>query len=154
MTKVVVGGVDATQDALAAMKAGDLDVTVFQNAAGQGKGAVDAALALAKGEQGREQGVRAVRAGHPGQHGQVRDQELTAQRPPGGASVAPGARPAGSAGRKRHDEPDDIAAVRRSAARSATPTICWRSRVSARSSPAWWRWTMSASASSAAPSMR
>ncbi|MNV96339.1 hypothetical protein D3C71_1913320 [compost metagenome] len=32
------------------MAAGDLDVTVFQNAAGQGKGSVDAALKLAKGE--------------------------------------------------------------------------------------------------------
>ena len=50
MTKVVVAGVDATQDALAAMKAGDLDVTVFQNAVGQGKGAVDTALALAAGK--------------------------------------------------------------------------------------------------------
>ena len=50
MGEVIVGGVDATQDALAAMAAGDLDVTVFQNAAGQGQGAVDAALALAKGE--------------------------------------------------------------------------------------------------------
>jgi ribose transport system substrate-binding protein/inositol transport system substrate-binding protein len=50
MDQVVVGGIDATQDALAAMAAGDLDVTVFQNAAGQGKGAVDAALKLAKGE--------------------------------------------------------------------------------------------------------
>ncbi len=50
MKTVIVGGVDATQDALAAMAAGDLDVTVFQNAAGQGKGALDAALALAKGE--------------------------------------------------------------------------------------------------------
>ena len=49
--QVVVGGIDATQDALAAMKAGDLDVTVFQNAAGQGKGALDAALKLAKGEK-------------------------------------------------------------------------------------------------------
>ncbi len=48
--KVVIGGVDATQDALASMKAGDLKVTVFQNAAGQGKGAVDAALALAAGK--------------------------------------------------------------------------------------------------------
>jgi inositol transport system substrate-binding protein len=46
----IVGGVDATQDALASMKAGDLKVTVFQNAAGQGKGAVDAALALAAGK--------------------------------------------------------------------------------------------------------
>ena len=33
-----------------AMQAGDLDVTVFQNAAGQGAGALDAALKLAKGE--------------------------------------------------------------------------------------------------------
>ncbi|CAN7625708.1 sugar ABC transporter substrate-binding protein [Ensifer adhaerens] len=50
MDSVVIGGIDATQDALAAMAAGDLDVTVFQNAAGQGKGSVDAALKLAKGE--------------------------------------------------------------------------------------------------------
>lgn len=51
MDTVVIGGVDATQDALAAMAAGDLDVTVFQNAAGQGQGAVDAALKLARGEK-------------------------------------------------------------------------------------------------------
>ena len=51
MKDVIVAGVDATQDALAAMEAGDLDVTVFQDAAGQGKGAVDAALKLARGEQ-------------------------------------------------------------------------------------------------------
>ena len=50
MDTVVVGGVDATQDALAAMAAGDLHVTVFQNAAGQGKGSIDAALKLARGE--------------------------------------------------------------------------------------------------------
>ncbi len=50
MKDYVVAGVDATQDALAAMEAGDLDVTVFQNAAGQGKGALDAALKIAKGE--------------------------------------------------------------------------------------------------------
>jgi inositol transport system substrate-binding protein len=48
--KAIVGGVDATQDALASMKAGDLKVTVFQNAAGQGKGALDAAVALAAGK--------------------------------------------------------------------------------------------------------
>jgi ABC-type sugar transport system substrate-binding protein len=48
--KAVVGGIDATQDALASMKAGDLKVTVFQDAAGQGKGAVDVALALAAGK--------------------------------------------------------------------------------------------------------
>lgn len=50
MSTMLVGGVDATQDALAAMQAGDLDVTVFQDAAGQGKGAIDAALKLARGE--------------------------------------------------------------------------------------------------------
>lgn len=50
MAKVQVGGVDATQDALAAMQAGDLDVTVFQNAAAQGSGSLDAAIKLAKGE--------------------------------------------------------------------------------------------------------
>jgi inositol transport system substrate-binding protein len=48
--KAIVGGVDATQDALASMQAGDLKVTVFQDAAGQGKGAVDTALALAAGK--------------------------------------------------------------------------------------------------------
>jgi inositol transport system substrate-binding protein len=51
MKTTIVGGVDATQDALAAMQAGDLDVTVFQDAAGQGAGALDAALKLAKGEK-------------------------------------------------------------------------------------------------------
>lgn len=44
----IVAGIDATPDALASMKAGDLKVTVFQNAAGQGSGAVDAALKLIK----------------------------------------------------------------------------------------------------------
>ncbi len=50
MATVIVGGVDATQDALAAMQAGDLDATVFQDAAGQGSGALTAAVALSKGE--------------------------------------------------------------------------------------------------------
>ena len=50
MASVQVGGVDATQDALVAMQAGDLDVTVFQNAAAQGSGSLDAAVKLAKGE--------------------------------------------------------------------------------------------------------
>ena len=50
MGTMLVGGVDATADALAAMEAGDLDVTVFQDAHGQGSGSVDAALKLAKGE--------------------------------------------------------------------------------------------------------
>ncbi|MFK0207844.1 sugar ABC transporter substrate-binding protein [Agrobacterium sp. NPDC090283] len=51
MKSVIVSGVDATQDALASMAAGDLDVTVFQNAAGQGNGAVDAALKIVRGEK-------------------------------------------------------------------------------------------------------
>jgi inositol transport system substrate-binding protein len=50
MEDVIVGGIDATQDALLAMAAGELDVTVFQDAAGQGSGALDAALKLTKGE--------------------------------------------------------------------------------------------------------
>ncbi|GIL01328.1 MAG: rhizopine-binding protein [Alphaproteobacteria bacterium] len=51
MEEVIVTGVDATQDALVAMQAGDLDVTVFQDAHGQGAGALDAALKLARGEK-------------------------------------------------------------------------------------------------------
>jgi inositol transport system substrate-binding protein len=43
---ILVGGVDATADALAALKSGDLATTVFQDAAGQGGGGVDAALDL------------------------------------------------------------------------------------------------------------
>ena len=50
LDKVFVGGVDATKDALAAMKAGDLEVTVFQDAKGQGGGGVDAAYKLVKGQ--------------------------------------------------------------------------------------------------------
>ena len=50
MKDVIVAGIDATQDGLAAMKAGDLKVTVFQNAAGQGAGAVETVNKLIKGE--------------------------------------------------------------------------------------------------------
>ena len=50
MAVIQVGGVDASQDALVAMQAGDLDVTVFQDAFGQGAGSVDTAIALANGE--------------------------------------------------------------------------------------------------------
>jgi len=48
---MLVAGIDATQDALSSMKQGELKVTVFQNAAGQGKGAVDTALKIAKGQK-------------------------------------------------------------------------------------------------------
>lgn len=57
MDAMVVAGIDATQDALTAMKAGDLDVTVFQDAAGQGKGAVDTALELSRGDTAIQQTV-------------------------------------------------------------------------------------------------
>ncbi len=49
--KVVVAGIDATRDALASMKAGELKVSVFQNASAQGAGSVDAALKLLKGQK-------------------------------------------------------------------------------------------------------
>ncbi len=49
--KVAVGGVDATPDGLAALAKGDLAVTVFQNAKGQGQRALDDALKLVRGEQ-------------------------------------------------------------------------------------------------------
>ena len=51
MDDVVVGGVDATSDALVAMKAGEMDVTVFQDLAGQGAGSIDTAIALINGEK-------------------------------------------------------------------------------------------------------
>lgn len=54
MDEIIVGGVDATADGLSAMQQGDLDVTVFQNAAGQGQGAVDVALKLARGEESEQ----------------------------------------------------------------------------------------------------
>lgn len=47
---VVVAGINGTRDALASMKAGDLDVTVFQNADGQGRGAIDTAMKIVRGE--------------------------------------------------------------------------------------------------------
>ncbi|QAR25185.1 sugar ABC transporter substrate-binding protein [Paracoccus denitrificans] len=50
MDKVVVAGIDATPDGLSAMRAGDLDVTVYQNATRQGEVAVQTAIAMAGGE--------------------------------------------------------------------------------------------------------
>jgi inositol transport system substrate-binding protein len=49
--KIVIGGVDATRDALAEMEKGNLAVTVFQDARGQGKAVVDSAVKLIKGEK-------------------------------------------------------------------------------------------------------
>jgi len=49
--EILVGGVDASPDALQEMDKNRLNVTVFQNAKGQGEGGIKAAIALAKGEQ-------------------------------------------------------------------------------------------------------
>ena len=49
--KILVGGVDATPDALAELAKGTLAVTVFQDARGQARGALDAAVRLSRGEK-------------------------------------------------------------------------------------------------------
>ena len=49
--EILVAGVDASPDALAEMDKGRLNVTVFQNAVGQGEGGIEAAIALARGEE-------------------------------------------------------------------------------------------------------
>ncbi len=46
--KVVIAGVDAIADALQAVQAGRLDATVFQDARGQGSGAVEVAVKIVK----------------------------------------------------------------------------------------------------------
>jgi inositol transport system substrate-binding protein len=46
----IIAGIDGTPDGLASMKAGDLKITVFQNAVGQGTGAMVAALKLIKNQ--------------------------------------------------------------------------------------------------------
>ncbi|GMA41712.1 sugar ABC transporter substrate-binding protein [Mobilicoccus caccae] len=48
---VKVGGVDATKDALASMKNGQLDITVFQDAKGQGAGGVDSVIKKYNGDE-------------------------------------------------------------------------------------------------------
>ena len=72
----IVGGIDATQDALASMKSGDLKVTVFQDAAGQGKGAVDARSGARRRQAGREEGLHPLPARDASQHGPVHEKEL------------------------------------------------------------------------------
>lgn len=46
--KVIVVGIDAIQDAMQAVRKGEMDATVFQNSKQQGAGAIEAALKLAK----------------------------------------------------------------------------------------------------------
>ena len=48
--QIIVGGVDASADALAEMDAGRLNVTVFQNAVGQGEGGIQKAIDMARGK--------------------------------------------------------------------------------------------------------
>jgi len=48
--KIIVVSIDAIVDALQAVKDGRLDATVFQDAKGQGAGAVELAIRLAKKE--------------------------------------------------------------------------------------------------------
>lgn len=50
LDQVLIAGVDATPDALNFMKEGKLDVTVFQDAYGQGYGGIEAAVMAANGE--------------------------------------------------------------------------------------------------------
>jgi len=49
--KILVGGIDATPDGLKALASGKMQVTVFQDAVGQGKASVDVAQRLIKGEK-------------------------------------------------------------------------------------------------------
>jgi inositol transport system substrate-binding protein len=49
--ELVIGGIDATPDALVEMKRGNLDVTVFQDGKGQGRAVIDTALRMIKGEK-------------------------------------------------------------------------------------------------------
>jgi ABC-type sugar transport system substrate-binding protein len=49
--EIVIGGVDATRDALAEMEKGNLAVTVFQDAKGQGKAVVESVQKLLKKEK-------------------------------------------------------------------------------------------------------
>jgi len=48
---IPVSGIDATQEALKAMQDGDLAVTVFQDAVGQGAGSIDTALNILAGKK-------------------------------------------------------------------------------------------------------
>jgi inositol transport system substrate-binding protein len=61
LDRTLVGGVDGTPDGLAAIGAGDLDLTVFQDATAQGAGALDAAVSLVRGHPvTTDEGVIAV----------------------------------------------------------------------------------------------
>jgi inositol transport system substrate-binding protein len=48
--KIIVGGIDASPDALAFLKSGDEAVTIFQDANGQAVGSLEVAIKVAKGQ--------------------------------------------------------------------------------------------------------
>jgi inositol transport system substrate-binding protein len=50
-SKMLIGGIDATPDGLKALSSGKMQVTVFQDAVGQGKASVDVAQRMIKGEK-------------------------------------------------------------------------------------------------------
>lgn len=49
--KIIIGGIDATPDALGYLKSGKLDVTVFPNASSQSQAVLDNAVKVARGEK-------------------------------------------------------------------------------------------------------
>lgn len=49
--RILIAGIDAIKDALDSIQAGELDATCFQDAIGQGKGALDMAIRAARGEK-------------------------------------------------------------------------------------------------------
>jgi ABC-type sugar transport system substrate-binding protein len=49
-TDIVIGGVDGLEDAIEAVKNGEMGISVLQDSAGQGKGGVDVAVSIVKGE--------------------------------------------------------------------------------------------------------
>ncbi|WP_413992388.1 sugar ABC transporter substrate-binding protein [Labrys okinawensis] len=51
MKDVVIAGIDATPDAIKSIEAGDMDITVFQNAKSQATNSIDAALKIIGGEK-------------------------------------------------------------------------------------------------------
>jgi inositol transport system substrate-binding protein len=55
--KIKVAGIDAIQDALDSVNAGVLDATCFQDAIGQGKGALDLAVKAASGQHPKDKRV-------------------------------------------------------------------------------------------------
>jgi inositol transport system substrate-binding protein len=50
LDKIVVAGIDATPEAIEYLKKGKLEITVFQDAKGQGKKAIEVAVKAANGE--------------------------------------------------------------------------------------------------------